>query len=163
MSVQALPKRKSPRLQNYNYAQNGAYFVTICTHDKKPLFGNVGADSISARMITDIFTKTIDAYKNVYCTKYVVMPNHFHAIVEIERADMESAPTLSEIMQTFKRHTTIEYIKLVKQGTVPPFDKKVWQRSFYDHVIRNEEGYQKIWQYIDTNPAKWADDRFYVE
>lgn len=101
----------------------------------------------------------------------VVMPNHFHAIIVIqkdyyqkrfERADMESAPTLSDIVQTFKRRSTIEYIKLVKQGLAAPFDKKVWQRSYHDHIIRNEKEFRMIWEYIDENPLKWESDCFYV-
>ena len=148
-----LPKRKSPRLPGYDYSTNGAYFITICTKEKKPIFGPVGADSISARMVARTFLDTI----------YTVMPNHFHAIIVIERADMESAPTISQIIQSFKRYSTVEYVKLVKDGTVPPFDEKIWQRSFYDHVIRDEKGYLKIWNYIEGNPSRWEEDCFYVK
>ena len=121
------------RLPEYDYSQNGAYFITICTQNREKLFGNVGADSISARMISDIFEKTISEYKDVNCPIYVVMPNHFHAIITIEkdyclkgfeRADIESAPTISEVVQSFKIHSTIEYIKLVKQGLAQPFEKR---------------------------------------
>ena len=153
-----LPKRKQIRLKEFDYSQNGAYFVTICTKDRKMLFGDVEADSISARMIDRTFKQTIDKYSNVYCDKYVIMPNHFHAIIEIKRADMESAPTISEIVQEFKRYSTLEYIKLVKEKLLPPFDKQIWQRSFYDHIIRNEYDYKEIWEYIDTNPLKWKED-----
>ncbi len=158
-----LPKRKKIRLTEYDYSQNGAYFVTICTKDRKMLFGDVGADSISARMINRTFKQTIDKYSNVHCDKYVIMPNHFHAIIEIKRADMESAPTISEIVQEFKRYSTVEYIKLVKEKLLPPFDKQIWQRSFHDHIIRNEYDYREIWEYIDTNPMKWDEDCFYDE
>ncbi|MGN0603098.1 MAG: transposase [Oscillospiraceae bacterium] len=122
-------------------------------------------------MIYNIFEKTISEYNDIECPIYVVMPNHFHAIIVIqkdyyqkgfERADMESAPTLSDIVQTFKRRSTIEYIKLVKQGLTPPFDKKVWQRSYHDHIIRNEKEFRMIWEYIDENPLKWESDCFYV-
>ena len=115
-----LPKRKQIRLKEFDYSQNGAYFVTICTKDRKMLFGDVGADSISA-------------------------------------------PTISEIVQEFKRYSTLEYIKLVKEKLLPPFDKQIWQRSFYDHVIRNEYDYRGIWEYIDTNPLKWKEDCFYTQ
>lgn len=121
-----LPKRKSNRLQGYDYSKNGAYFVTICTHNRKILFGDVGADSISARMIDTVFNQTIKQYPYIECPKYVIMPNHFHAIIIINRADMESAPTtISEIVQSFKRQSTIEYINLVKQGLLPPFKKHI--------------------------------------
>lgn len=159
------------RLLEYDYSQNGAYFITICTQNREKLFGNVGADSISARMISDIFEKTISEYKDVHCPIYVVMPNHFHAIITIEkdycpkgfeRADIESAPTISEVVQSFKRHSTIEYVRLVKQGLAQPFDKKVWQRSYYDHIIRNKNDFQMIWKYIDENPLNWENDCFYI-
>ena len=65
-------------------------------------------------------------------------------------------------MQSFKRYSTLEYIKLVKSGVLPPFDGQVWQRSFYDHIIRNEDDYRTIWEYIENNPAKWTEDRFYA-
>lgn len=122
-------------------------------------------------MISDIFEKTISEYKDVNCPIYVVTPNHFHAIITIEkdyclkgfeRADIESAPTISEVVQSFKRHSTIEYIKLVKQGLAQPFEKKVWQRSYYDHIIRNKNDFQMIWKYIDENPLNWENDCFYI-
>ncbi len=156
-----LAKRKQIRLKDFDYSQSNAFFITICTFNRKTLFGTVGADSISARLIHDIFKRTIEQYPNVYCPKYVVMPNHFHAIVVMKRADMESAPTLSEVVQSFKRHSTIEYIKLVKGGVLPAFQKQIWQRSFYDHVVRNEQDYLEIWKYIDENPLKWQEDEMY--
>ena len=154
-----LPKRKSHHLQGYDYSQNGAYFITICTHQRRMLFGPnrapVGADSISARMAARVFREIIGQYPAVQCRYFVVMPNHFHALVEIERAraDMESAPTIISIVQAFKRYSTVEYIRLVKRGQAAPFDKHLWQRSFRDHVIRNEPDYRMIAEYIQSNPA----------
>ena len=154
-----LPKRKSHHLQGYDYSQNGAYFITICTHQRRMLFGPnrapVGADSISARMAARVFREIIGQYPAVQCRYFVVMPNHFHALVEIERAraDMESAPTIISIVQAFKRYSTVEYIRLVKRGQAAPLDKHLWQRSFRDHVIRNEPDYRMIAEYIQSNPA----------
>ena len=91
------------------------------------------------------------------------MPNHFHAIIEISRADMESAPTISDIVQSFKRYSTLEYIKMVKEGVVPPFEKQIWQRGFYDHVIRDGRDYEEISKYIYENPLKWELDELYTE
>ena len=102
-------------------------------------------------------------YQNIKIEKYVVMPNHFHAIITISRADMESAPTVSEIVQAFKRYSTVEYVKMVKDGKLPPFDKQIWQRSFYDHVIRNRDDYNEIYKYIYENPMKWQFDQLYAE
>ena len=158
-----LPKRKSPRIPGYDYSTNGAYFITVCTYEKKQLFGSIGADSISARMVERTFLETIQKYDKVKSPVYVVMPNHFHAIIQIERADMESAPTISQIIQSFKRYSTVEYIKLVNENKLPRFDGKVWQRSFHDHVVRGEKDYLEIWNYIEGNPSKWEEDCFYVK
>ena len=95
-----LPQRKRLRLQNFDDSSSGAYFITICTKDRKMLFAPVGADSISARMdsisarmVERTFLETIRQYDGVDSPIYVVMPNHFHAIITVSRADMESAPT----------------------------------------------------------------------
>ena len=157
------PKRKQLRLKNFDYSTTGAYFITVCTKDRKMLFAPVGADSISARMVERTFLETIQRYDGVESPIYIVMPNHFHAIITIFRADMESAPTVSEIIQSFKRHSTIEYTKMVKEGILPPFDKQIWQRSFYDHVIRNRKDYEEIYKYIHENPLTWYYDKLYTE
>ena len=77
---------------------------------------------------------------------------------------MESAPTgtvvtVGDIVQSFKRYTTIRYIQMVKQNIVPPFNKRVWQRNYWEHIIRNENEYNRIAQYIDDNPEKWEGDK----
>ena len=81
------------------------------------------------------------------------------------RAEMDSAPTPSipAIVQSFKRHTTIEYIKMVKRNIVPPFEKRIWQRNYYEHIIRNEKSYYQIAEYIQNNPLKWQEDKYYVQ
>ena len=114
-------------------------------------------------MVERAFLETIQRYDGVDSPIYVVMPNHFHAIITISRADMESAPTVSEIVQAFKRYSTVEYVKMVKDGILPPFDKQIWQRSFYDHVIRNRDDYNEIYKYIYENPMKWQFDQLYTE
>ncbi len=75
-----------------------------------------------------------------------------------QRADMESAPTLSTIVQSFKRHTTLQYIKMVKNNTLPPFNKRIWQRNYYEHVVRDTNDYARIAEYIENNPWSWDDD-----
>ncbi|MBQ9842383.1 MAG: transposase [Clostridia bacterium] len=159
---QGFPKRKTIRLQEYDYSQNGAYFITICTEGRKCIFGSVGADSISARMIRRTFCEVVNQYKEIDCPIFVVMPNHFHAIITIERADMESAPTISTVIQEFKRYSTIEYTKMVKQGLVPVYEKRIWQRGFYDHVIRNQSDYDDAYRYIENNPLQWELDELYT-
>ena len=172
-----LPERKNIRLQGYDYSTNGIYYITICTQGHLCLFGNIyaGTDSIPARMemneagkmIESMFFETMDYYRNVNSDLYVIMPNHFHCILSMFGADIESAPTehdsesastISDVVQTFKRKSTIKYIDGVKLGIYPTFKKRVWQRSYHDRIIRNETEYQHIWQYIHENPVKWQED-----
>lgn len=163
MSEQStLPKRKSPRLQGYDYSQPGLYFVTLCTYGKRKLFGDVGADSISARLIRDAWHETMARYPGVSGEHFVVMPNHAHGIVEIQQMETGSAPTLSAVIQAFKRLSTFRYIQRVKSGQLPFFEKHIWQRSFHDHVIRVAKDHLRIWEYIENNPLKWELDCFYV-
>ena len=141
--------------------------MTVCTRDKKCILGSVvGADDhIGPYMDLSPVGKVVDKYLRTIpgVDHFVVMPNHFHAIITIARADMESAPTISEIVQTFKRYSTIEYTKAVKKGILPPFDQQIWQRSFHDHIIRNRDDYNEIFKYISENPMRWYSDRFYAE
>jgi len=162
--------RRSIRLKGYDYSSSGSYYITICTQDRENLFGDVvGADSISAlmelnhagKMIETIYNETIDSYKNITSDIYIIMPNHLHCIISISRADIESAPTIGDVMQSFKRNTTIKYINGVKSGIYPPFNKRIWQRDYYEHIIRDEEEYNQKWRYIDENPARWREDEFY--
>ncbi len=81
-------------------------------------------------------------------------------ITHPQRAEIDSAPTLSNMIQSFKRHTTLRYIQMVKDGTLPPFDKRVWQRNFYEHIIRDGADHARIAKYIVDNPLTWEEDRF---
>jgi len=108
-------------------------------------------------------------FPGVKIDKYVVMPNHFHAIIELLGHEGEGGhagpplrgPTVSAVIDWFKTMTTNEYIRGVKDGLYPRFDKRMWQRNYYEHVIRGEADYRQIWQYIDENPQKWAEDCYY--
>lgn len=162
-----LPKRKLNRLKDYDYSQNGAYFVTICTKDKKCLFGNiVGATcgrpiqptinlSSYGTIVNDEFNKIHSLYESaVTIDKYVIMPNHVHFIISLQ-SDIcgrpQVAPTISRVINQFKG-------SISKQAGF-----SLWQKSFYDHIIRNESEYLKIWEYIDTNPLKWEQDEYYAK
>ena len=153
------PIRKQIRIPHYDYGQNGAYFVTICTHNRAHLFGEINNPSLASQMIDQTFQKTIGQHSGVSCPKYVIMPDHFHAIIMIDHSAGPNPPTLAQIIQDFKRYSTLEYIKLVNKGLLPRFEKHIWQRSYYDHVIRNQQDFDEIWQYIENNPVKWKLDK----
>lgn len=183
--------RKSIRLKNYDYAQAGLYFVTICTQNYKCLFGEIVNDemvlNIAGKMINRIWLDLPNQHNNTNLHEDIVMPNNFHGIIEIVGADsisapvsvesisapvtesesgtdMESAPTevnkfgLPCFIQTFKRFMTIEYIKMIKQNILPRFNKKLWQRNYWERIIRNENEYCQISDYIKNNPARWHED-----
>ena len=156
------PKRKPTRLKNYDYSQNGYYFITICSHNKKCIFGSiVGEGFAPPEIVLSKYGKIINTqllnlekrYSCVKVDKFVIMPNHIHIILVIQNSGGASpSPTISNIICTLKSSTT-------KMSGLNPF----WQRSFHDHVIRNQADYLKIWNYIDTNPQKWNEDCFYIK
>ncbi len=153
------PKRKPIRLKRYDYSQNGAYFITICAYHMVPYFGDVGNITPAKQMIMKTFREIINSFDHVYCPKFVVMPNHLHAMIVIKRTDTEYAPAISTVIQSFKRLSTIRYCKLVHSGYAKPFDGALWQRSYYDRVIRNDFEYAEVLRYIEENPRKWLLNR----
>jgi REP element-mobilizing transposase RayT len=159
-------KRKKLRLDKYDYSQNGAYFSTIFTYNILHLFGDLQNGHLflsDAGKMVERYLKEIIIYENVALDKYVIMPNHVHAIIVIShgRTTQGSFPTLSEYIRRFKMITTKTYIDGVKAGKYPSFEKTIWQKSFYDHIIRNENEYLQVWKYIDENPLKWETDEYY--
>ena len=153
--------RKRNRLKYWDYSRGGMYFITICTEGKKKILSEiVGATSgrplnvnlseygeIVENAILDINKK----YSIIRVDKYVIMPNHIHLILVIDGVNWRAmhAPTISKVIQQFKGVVT-------KQ-----IGHSIFQRSFHDHIIRNEQDYQHIWNYIDNNPLKWELDCFY--
>jgi len=162
-----LPKRKLNRLNGYDYSTPGAYFVTLCTQGRKIFFEieSVGNDLCVVppqnQCIHKWIRETETKFKNIKIDKYVIMPNHLHMIVVI--TERHTGRSLHDVMRWFKTMVTNEYMVLVKSGICKPFERKLWQKSYHDHIIRNEQDYLKLWEYIDINPHKWKDDCFYLE
>ena len=158
-------KRRSLRLPGYNYSWPGAYFVTICTHEKQNLFGNITDSSMKLNPygeIVQLCWKDIPYhYPEVNNETFMVMPNHIHGIIILQddqRAGLKPAPTkryaLSEIVRAFKTYSSRGINELRNSP-----GKSVWQRSYYEHIIRSESEYQKIGEYILYNPSKWETDQ----
>lgn len=167
-----LPVRKRVRLKEYDYSSPGAYFITICTQGRQCLFPfPVGAAPCGrpnpAREIAEEWLEKLPGkYPGVCLEKYVVMPNHVHLILRIaspQETGGHVGPPLQEMLDWYKTMTTNAYIRAVKSGILPPFARRVWQRGYYEHIIRNERDYLEIWQYIDQNPARWGEDEYYAE
>ncbi|PIP11995.1 MAG: transposase [bacterium (Candidatus Stahlbacteria) CG08_land_8_20_14_0_20_40_26] len=165
-----MPKhhRHSIRLNHYDYFQPGAYFITICTHNRKCMLGNIVNGEMRAnkfgRIIETEWLKTPQIRKNVELDEYVVMPNHFHAILFIiRRGVLQYAPTnkfrspsqtIGSIVRGFKSAVTKRTNKLRNTPGIP-----VWQRNYYERVVRNENELNRIREYIQNNPLKWELDR----
>ena len=161
-----LPKRKSLRLREYDYRSNGAYFVTICTQGRRCLLSRVvGRGLAPAEVKHSVYGKIAEEqllllekrYSFLKIAHYVIMPNHIHIIFVFrdEAAGASPRPTLMDIVCAYKSMTTLACKK------AKPISR-VFQTSFYDHVIRTEEDYRDITDYINNNPARWEEDALYV-
>ncbi|MBR2044134.1 MAG: transposase [Clostridia bacterium] len=147
---QPLPQRKKIRLENFDYSANGSYFITICTKNRQPILSNVisvGDDAHIVPQLSEI-GKIADKYiKNIpQVTKYVIMPDHIHLILCLDNRDDEGIvpyKSVSNIVRSFKTMVTKEV------GT------PLFQRSFYDHVVRNFGDYIETFEYIENNPSNW--------
>lgn len=165
----SLPNRKSIRLKDYDYAQQNAYFVTICTHHRANLFGSIDVSSVGAhpcvrpnsanKMIENWLFKLETKYEGISIDCYVIMPNHLHVI--LFNTGAHTGAPLPQIVKWFKTQTTNAYIRGVKDGLYPPFDQHVWQRNYYEHIIRNEHDLTDIRRYIEENPLKWQEDTYF--
>ena len=151
-----LPKRKSPRLQNFDYTGNNYYFVTICSYHKKCIFGTADQLNDFGKIVQEHIENISAHFTTVVIDKYVVMPNHLHFIVKIG-CD-------SGVSNSVRLDTVVGLLKsgITKQIRTVYKDALVWQRSFHDHVIRNQTDYERIWLYIEGNPQKWQEDCFYI-
>lgn len=147
-----LPKRKSPRIPGYNYSTANFYFITICTSEKKCIFGNPGKLNWMGKAAEEKLLMISQPNPCIRLDKYVVMPNHIHAILDFQNS---GTADLNVVIGQYKMSVT----KRIRQK-MPGF--QVWQRSYHDHVIRTQSGYEKIWMYIDNNPLKWEEDCFYI-
>jgi REP element-mobilizing transposase RayT len=161
-----LPRRKSTHLRDYDYANPGYYFVTICTRDKQCLFGDVVNDVMQlneAGLIVDACWHGIaNHFPIVILDQHVVMPNHVHGIIrlcEIVRARhasplREVAASLGTVIGSFKSAASKQLRSQPGMAGVP-----IWQRNYYEHVIRSDASLQAIREYIINNPKQWALDR----
>ena len=159
-----LPQRKPNRLKNYDYSSPNAYFITFCTDGRRNLlWDDVGASitrpqdvhlSHYGRLADRVINDIPKHYPMITVDRYTVMPNHVHLLLQIH-SDPEGravpAPDISRVVQQ------------VKGVITKRIGFNIWQKLFHDHVIRNQNEYDLVWRYIDTNPLKWEEDCFYTE
>lgn len=171
--------RHSIRLKGYDYAQPGAYFITICTQNRACLFGEI----VDGEMMLNDAGKMVDnewlilpgRFANIRLRGHVVMPNHFHAVLEIidgavspatviepmmavEPGAVVPAQTVGDIVGAFQSIVTVKYIRGVKTEKWQSFNKKLWQRNYWEHIVRDESELDRICRYIKNNPQNWRDD-----
>jgi len=134
--------------------------------------------NVAGEMVGKWHTKLEEKFLNIKNREMVIMPNHIHFILEIvgadscvrpkmhvkifdmqsQRADTRVRPYIGDVVQWFKTMTTNTYIKMVKNGTCPPFNKRIWQRNYHEHIIRNDVDYERVATYTVHNPKRWKDD-----
>ena len=159
--------RKVVRLPNWDYSNAGCYFVTFCTHERKMTLGRVleepaedGATILKlsqAGMFCQASIESIPERFPAVCVEdFVVMPNHVHLLCSLRATDDELQESLLSRVVGYTKSKTTRALR--EHG----YKGAVWQRSFYDHVVRDEADYLRIMEYIENNPAKWAEDRFYL-
>lgn len=160
-------QRKKNRLQGYDYGQPGYYFITICANKRAELFWDMAAENASVGAacgrpplsaiglcVQEEIRNLAQTYDVLTVEKYIIMPNHVHMILHIHpfvSGRPQAAPTIERAINQFKGAAT-------KKAGFP-----IWQKGYHDHIIRNEANYRRIWEYIDTNPAKWREDCYYCE
>ena len=172
--------RRALRLSGYDYSQNGVYFVTICAYRHAHLFGSIADGAMKpnaiGKIIIEEWQRTAVLREYVRLDTFVLMPNHLHGIIAIlgedSRANQREAPaasvkqnsvklksgSLGAIVGRFKGSVTRRAHDLAEYRDVP-----VWQRNYFDHIVRSEKSLQAIRDYIILNPSRWSEDPLYVE
>lgn len=158
--------RHSLRLQNYDYAQAGMYFVTICTFQRAHVLGQMREDAVNlnaiGHMVHEVWAALPARYLGVDIGDFIVMPNHVHGIVVLtESGEGGQArgpdPTMSlpQVIHRFKSFTTSRYRAMNADQPPNVESRKLWQRSCHDHIIRDDSDLTRIRQYIHDNPLQW--------
>lgn len=179
--------RHSLRLKNYDYSKPGAYFVTVCAQNRTCMFGAIENGNLAlndaGRMAQRVWQELPAHYHGVEIDQFIVMPNHFHGIIvlvgagpcacpdvdpfatDINKNDLKGQPqgvaptiSLSDIVHRFKSLTTARYRNGVKEYNWRIFPGRLWQRNYYEHIIRSEDSLNRIRGYIRCNPARWDED-----
>ncbi len=160
-----LPNRRSIRLKEYDYRQTGYYYITICSYKRRCIFGNIKDEKISLSSIGNIvkttWEQTTKHFHFAMLNEFVVMSNHFHAIIYIEKQQpnlhLNKQPStklppqsLATIIRSFKSAATRQ-----SRSTQQQKELNIWQKNYYEHIVRNETDLNQIQQYILNNPLKW--------
>ena len=151
----SFPDRKDIRWKGFDYTSKAHYFVTVNIHDRLHLLGEMNNDEVqltaAGQMVRDVLLQIPEQFEGTEITSMVIMPNHVHLVLF-----NEGNHHLPNIMRWFKSITTNHYIHAVKELGWGPFNRTLWQRNYFDHVIRTPKELQNIVDYIKGNPYRWA-------
>ena len=160
-------------MSHFDYNTPGAFFLTFCTHNRKPFLSRIVGvihespepQLTACGKIVESVIQNIPAQLHVTIDRYVIMPNHVHLIAVITEEDVLREIRESPLQSRSIMSKMIGYIKMNASKAVRQRygDVAVWQRGYYDHVIRNQEDYVALAEYIQTNPIRWALDKLYLE
>ena len=173
-----MPQRKANRIDNYDYSQTGAYFITICTQDRRKILskisvgkplpgcpektcrdsGHPGRGVPTTEMLwhgklAEKFIQQLDGfYDYLSVDKYVIMPDHIHLLITIHEPGGQSGTPVP----TRANSTIAKFVGTLKRFCNKEYGENIWQSRYYDHVVRNQQDYNEIWEYIENNPTKWT-------
>lgn len=164
------PRRKPIRAPGWDYLSPGPYHVTICTGHRAHLFDSV-SDGVmilnEPGLMTHATWQSIArAFPGITLDAYVVMPNHLHGLLTLpvpDGPDLDGCIALSDVMRWFKTETTARYSRGVRRSAWSPFDGHLWQRGYYDEIVRSDRGLDRVRHYIEANPATWTEDDYFAD
>ncbi len=166
--------RKTTRLKHYDYSQEGAYYVTVCVNGYKCVFGDVQNDKMvlnsAGKAVRFIWLDLSQHNTNIELDEFIVMPNHIHGIIKIvgagskpalnmSRAGLEPAPTKYGLFEIVRQFKTFSAKRVNAIRNCPGI--RLWQRNYYEHIIRSESELTRIREYIINNPTQWRNDKYY--
>ncbi|MGE0637943.1 MAG: transposase [Bacteroidia bacterium] len=196
MQTEKMHHRQTIRLKGYDYSKAGLYFITICTHNRACLFGEISDEKMVMNEIGKIanqcWLQIPEHFPNVILHDHIIMPNHVHGIIELKKVVDVGAENFLPLRNNMNNIAGVEnfqpppstprqqneFQKMIPRsiGSIVKGFKigvtkwvrnhtdriDVWQRNYHDHIIRNQQSYETIADYIISNPAKWKEDKFFI-
>ena len=157
-----LPARRDTRLPGWDYRCPGPYAITIVSQHREWFFGGVTDGrldhSAAGEMVDAVWREMATEFSRVSLDAFVLMPNHLHAMVHLSQDGPAGNPTLSDVVQRFKSITTARYSTGVREHEWQPYDRKLWQRNYYDHIVLDRADLERCRRYIAANPRNWLTD-----
>lgn len=162
-----LQKRKHPRLKEYDYGQGGGYFLTVCTYQRRCVLSKIVGRGLApaeplllpaGQIVAEEMGLLPERFPTLELLQTVIMPNHIHILLRMSAAGASPRPTVTDVMRVLKSLTTRRWNERNETRGCA-----LWQRSYYDHILRDENDFLNHWTYIAQNPVRWAEDDYYCQ